>query len=539
MIAKGKRHKCNTSTRVDNLKTMVQQTIPKGRDQIISSLLKEKMKQRTDSKPVSNCTMALCQRAGRPLRISVNPQKEMIEKPMISTSDMCKIQTSFHLTQNTTLGIASMLRAASGKRKLIEPNLKEKISASIHCLDEFFQAKYFDFIKIKANNVSDAKQCVVYCKNLDGLIEWVKTQRQVSQMHLKFGIDGGGNFLKLCLSIQSIEDDDSESDRVRQKYKDGVASKRFRDSGVKKLFILGIAQSTQENYENVAQLWSAININTSMNKFESTIATDLKLANIISGIMSHSSLFPCTWCVGEKKNLSERAKFRTIGSILNHYSDWRNAGGAANTAKLYMNCIHAPIFTGDSDQLILDIIPPPELHLMLGVVNTVFEHMMVEFDEETSAWTKSCNVEREVTNGGSGFNGNSCKKLLERLDYLRATCPIGCLKFVKVLDDFHLVVKACFGKLLYPNFKKNIRDFKRSYLDLGVSVTPKVHAVFYHVEDFCSKNQKGLGGYSEQAMESVHFDFNIIWNKYKVHNNHPEYERHLLNAVCEFNGLHV
>lgn len=44
--------------------------------------------------------------------------------------------------------------------------------------------------------------------------------------------------------------------------------KTFQDSGVKKLFILGIAQGTQEEYENVAQLWTSIQINVMVLYFQ-------------------------------------------------------------------------------------------------------------------------------------------------------------------------------------------------------------------------------------------------------------------------------
>lgn len=64
----------------------------------------------------------------------------------------------------------------------------------------------------------------------------------MSNVHLKLGIDGGGGYFRIkCTG---------------QKYQDGVASKKCTDSGMKKLFILGQAQSSQENYENVSQLWS-------------------------------------------------------------------------------------------------------------------------------------------------------------------------------------------------------------------------------------------------------------------------------------------
>lgn len=296
------------------------------------------------------------------------------------------------------------------------------------------------------------------------------------------------------------------------------------------LFIIGIVQSGQENYENVLQLWSAVNVNSS----DSTIATDLKLANILSGLMSHSSLHPCTWCIGCKNKLSEKSELRTIGNIVSNYLNWLHAGGSTNSAKKYLNCIHKPVFTGENEKMIL---APPELHLMLGVVNTLFNHMVGEFSNKVWAWAKACNVERDVTNGGSGFNGNSCKTLLNKVDALRSACSIGGLKFVRTLDDFAMVVKAFFGNSLDPLFQTYINNFKQSYLDLGISVTPKVHAVFYHVEEFCSKQQSGLGFYSEQAMESVHFEFKKVRDKYKVKESHPKYSTHLLKAVCEFNSM--
>ena len=46
-------------------------------------------------------------------------------------------------------------------------------------------------------------------------------------------------------------------------------------------------------------------------------------------------------------------------------------------------------------------------------------------------------------------------------------------------------------------------------------MTPKVHAVFYHVSEFCEKKQMGLGFFSEQEMECVHFEFKRIWQRSK------------------------
>lgn len=301
IISKGNSHKCNDSTRFSNINTILDSSSIRKKDQILSSQLKKKAKQ------TKNGSIALSQRSGKPMKLSMNAANATnVEQSMMSVDDVMKIQASYRLTQNQTLGIASMLRQSTKNRKVIEPNLKEKLSARIHTLDDFFALKYFHFKNIKANKTTDAPRFTVYCKNLSGFINYVIEKREVSRFHLKFGMDGGGGSLKVSLSIQSIDDDNGDSamdQSKRQTYEDGVASKRFRDSGVKKLFIIGLAESTQENYENVSQLWSEIDIN----KCNGTISTDLKLANIAAGLMPHSSLFPCTFCIANKNELTARS----------------------------------------------------------------------------------------------------------------------------------------------------------------------------------------------------------------------------------------
>lgn len=314
------------------------------------------------------------------------------------------------------------------------------------------------------------KRDVVYCKDLKGQVEYVIGERGTSNTHLKFGIDAGGVSLKVNLTIQSTDNElNLGGDKKRQKYSDGVSAKRFLDSGVKKLFVVGISESTQENYENVAQLWSAINTNQLERGW--TLAVDLKIANILSGIMTHSCAFPCIWCFAKKGELHELGPYRTIGDILKYYNDWQSQGGIKKDAKDFKNCTNPPIFQNNPDQLVLDIVTPPELHLMLGVVNSVHNHMREQFFEEVSTWTKHCNVEREITRCGTGFNGNSCKTLLDHLHYLRSICSLGCLPFVRLLDDFRLVIHSCFGQVLDPDSANYIDNFKESYLHVGSSVT--------------------------------------------------------------------
>ena len=76
------------------------------------------------------------------------------------------------------------------------------------------------------------------------------------------------------------------------------------------------------------------------------------------------------------------------------------------------------------------------------------------------------------------INGNQSRKFLKCLDQLEFELMseggediIKGLPFIKALDR---VVSLCFGILLDPAYVEAIQDFKKSYLDLGITVTPKV-----------------------------------------------------------------
>lgn len=102
-----------------------------------------------------------------------------------------------------------------------------------------------------------------------------------------------------------------------------------------------------------------------------SVSTDLKLANILTGIMSHSAAYPCIWCEAPKSNMRKEAKGRTISGIKNNHEEWLENGAKLMTAKQYRNCIHIPIIgdksLSENNTKILDVIPPPELHLLIGM----------------------------------------------------------------------------------------------------------------------------------------------------------------------------
>jgi len=211
-----------------------------------------------------------------------------------------------------------------------------------------------------------------------------------------------------------------------------------------------------------------------------------------------------------------------------------------NAAKNYGNVIHPPMINNDDDEtLVITIIPPPELHLMLGPVNRMYNDLEKIWPASKS-WLKACNVKRTEYHGGC-FTGPDSKKLLMNVNRLENLAPNNAVKqYVDAFRSFNNVVDACYGDELQENYTTKIKEFSLAYKKLGINITPKIHAVMFHVEEFCSLTGRGLAPWSEQTSESIHHDFKKTWEHFNVKLvENPVYGDHLLRAVQTYNGQHV
>ena len=163
---------------------------------------------------------------------------------------------------------------------------------------------------------------VIHCKDFKELKNELISMRSTSNNHIvKVGIDGGGGFLK-------------------------EFSLNMRDQD----FVL---------------------------------SCDLKLANIICGLQAHSSAHPCTWCESSAKDLLNQGKLRTFHSLDQNVSLFNAAGSNIKRARDYMNVVHSPVFDLAGGTLVLDFIPPMELHLLIGVFNHLFAALLKVFPQGT------------------------------------------------------------------------------------------------------------------------------------------------------------
>ncbi len=198
-----------------------------------------------------------------------------------------------------------------------------------------------------------------------------------------------------------------------------------------------------------------------------------------------------------------------------------------------------PLFSREDEEKILSLIPPPELHLMLGVMNKIFEAVNKAWgNNKAHQWAQRNGIAKAEYYGGC-LEGSQCRQVLFKAPLLCKELPWHLKQFALMLNSFNDVRDSCFGQILKPNCGDCIDRFKQNYQDLSLTITPKIHVVFDHVREFCTETGKSLGSYSEQASESVHADFKRTCSWYKQKQDHPKYPSQLLCAIAAYNSSHM
>ena len=246
---------------------------------------------------------------------------------MFSSADCAGIQQDLGISNSQTKILLHNIRLASGSRNIIEKNAFVKIQEENRQLDSFFKLNKLVYrVEEKETKITKNMEFpTTVCSDLPELIYMVleKCKRERDSVLIKVSVDGGGGFLKICASIFEIG---NSTPRVS-----GALSKKFLESGVKKILIVGLVPDVSENYANVKRLW----INCDVEKLRNyTVATDLKLCNILMGMMSHSFCHLCAWCGITKDELHTKGNQRTFSSLMNLFWDFFDSRNKKSEPKI-------------------------------------------------------------------------------------------------------------------------------------------------------------------------------------------------------------
>ena len=138
--------------------------------------------------------------------------------------------------------------------------------------------------------------------------------------------------------------------------------------------------------------------------------------------MSNAATHFCAWCNVSREMIQRSDSPRTPAGIISNNSQWTTEGkGKKKDAALYFNCSNIPLLYPAENAPIIHFVPPPELHLLLGITTHLFNQLAKENPEVAEKWLDEAGVQR--FHGGSSFNGNGARKLLKMTDKLNALSP--------------------------------------------------------------------------------------------------------------------
>ena len=165
---------------------------------------------------------------------------------------------------------------------------------------------------------------------------------------------------------------------------------------------------------------------------------------------------------------------------MNLFCDLIESRNEKSEAKKFGNVIHHPILCGniDNETPVIFLLPKPE-HLLTGLVNKMYaalESFLESLWPDSKNCLKLCNVKKEDYHGGS-FACNKSIRFLKSIDCLEALSP-----------------------------SASCTAFAKDFMKLGISVTPTIHTVIFHMIEFSKIMGQGLGPWSEQIGETVLHD---------------------------------
>ncbi len=543
-------HECKG--RGERTKNLEQRLTPRSSDHFAAQHIRNRVE-------VSGSrTVTLSNVHGRPTEVTAAPhgtraKRQLYRPPPLDHSTMFALQdTSSNMSDKALKEQARVLRQATGNRLAIQPGLEKAIAERGRRLAPFFETRRRTFkVRDEKGKMETVEKDIVVVKDPKEFVNYVKEERGKESVRVKVGIDGGGGFLKACMGVISDEVPRSPtSSPVAKKPPAPIGGERFKDTGVKKLMIVGIGQGIPENHENMRTFMTELQLGS----LSFCLATDLKLSNILAGLMSHASSYPCTWCQASKSDIQQDIPgcLRTFGSIRELARQYKKAlaEGKRVGGQQFFGCVEMPLLENPDEDEVLDAIAPPELHLLLGVVAKLFDELTDRMQKELGStapadWARHQNIMREHYRGGT-LEGNQCRQLLRKSLDLARNLPDKFKAFGIVLHRFSEVVTSCFGTEVVGNPEEKINDFKQAYFSLPVSITPKVHCVFDHVPQWLHRQQArsgrkvGLGFATEQASEAVHRDFKQKWEGgFKIGETRDQYKERLLRCVVRYNGGHL
>ena len=133
---------------------------------------------------------------------------------------------------------------------------------------------------------------------------------------------------------------------------------------------------------------------------------------------------------------------RTFGLLRKRYQQFLAAGGKLADASKHANVIHLCLIDEADAKRVIDVLPPPELHLLMGVTNALIDLLIKIFSLEfVEKWLNSHGILRHGYQGG-GLDGNNSMKALKNVSSLEMLLPDALAPIIDCFRALEVVVKG-------------------------------------------------------------------------------------------------
>ena len=139
----------------------------------------------------------------------------------------------------------------------------------------------------------------------------------------------------------------------------------FKHSGVKKLLLAAVVTCCPENHHNQKTMIQSLG----MEGLEWGTTVDLKMAMCLIGKAGGQPTYGCPYCDMAKPYVASEFNLLKLKHLVELHESFVAAGSKNKDQAKFQNCVNPNLLSGDPESLILEIIFPPELHLIIGVVD--------------------------------------------------------------------------------------------------------------------------------------------------------------------------
>ena len=163
-MKQGKSHHCRKANAFDKALTIIKDN--KLQDRVVLKLVAEKACR--SHKIDQNVTIN-----------SGNRQLELVlrhKKRCASSSSVIKLQKKLKISDNKRKILENWARSNFGKNN-IESNIQKQVDDLKNSIQKYFESKIIEFMTTKKGICEMKKHTVVYCKDIEGVISYIKSQR--------------------------------------------------------------------------------------------------------------------------------------------------------------------------------------------------------------------------------------------------------------------------------------------------------------------------------------------------------------------------